>query len=66
MKAKKFLEIVKKSCTDENCELGKCPMSCKLKNHSSCLMMAAEAVPCDWDIDAIMDAVKKYKRGKKR
>lgn len=60
MKAKKFLKIIKKNCTDENCTAGKCPMAYQKigEAHSSCLMMAAESVPCDWDIDAMIKAVK--------
>lgn len=60
MKAKKFLRIIRKMCTDENCVAGKCPMAYQKEGegHSSCLMMAAEAVPCDWDIEAMIKAVK--------
>lgn len=63
MKAKKFLKIIKKVCVDNNCAVGKCPMAYARKGekYSSCLMMAAESVPCDWDIDAIITAVKRYK-----
>lgn len=62
MKAKKFLKIIKKVCTDDNCVVGKCPMAYARKGekYSSCLMMA-ESVPCDWNIDAIITAVKRCK-----
>lgn len=63
MKAKKFLKIIKKVCTEDNCVVGKCPMAYAKKGekYSSCLMMAAKSVPCDWDIDAIITAVKRCK-----
>ena len=64
MKAKKLLKIIKKVCVDNNCAVGKCPMAyvIKGKKYSSCLMMAAESVPCDWDIDAIVTAAKVYQK----
>lgn len=62
MKAKKFLKIIKKVCANENCAVGKCPMAHVKKGakYGSYLMMAAEAVPCEWDIDAMVAAAKRY------
>lgn len=64
MKVKKFLKIIKKVCVDNNCAVGKCPMAYARKGekYSSCLMMAAESVPCDWDIDAMVTAAKVYQK----
>lgn len=50
MKAKKFLKTVKRMCTDENCEYGKCPMAVKEENYTSCLMIASENIPDGWKI----------------
>lgn len=64
MKAKKLLKIIKKVCVDNNCAVGKCPMAYARKGekYGSCLMMAAESVPRDWDIDAIVTAAKVYQK----
>lgn len=64
MKAKKFLKIVQKACNDDNCFVGKCPMAYvgKGEKRTYCLMMAAESLPCDWDIDAIVTAAKVYQK----
>lgn len=59
MKAKKFLKIVKRMCTDENCEYGKCPMAVEKENYTSCLMIASENIPDGWKIKKILKAVKK-------
>lgn len=62
MKAKKFLKIVKRMCSDANCEYGKCPMAVKKENYSSCLMIASEDTPDDWKIKKILKAVKKARK----
>lgn len=62
MKAKKFLKIVKRMCSDANYEYGKCPMAVKKENYSSCLMIASENIPDGWKIKKILKAVKKARK----
>ena len=59
MKAKKFLKIVKRSCTEENCDKETCPVFDK---KHGCLMMAGEAIPDEWNIKKILKRVKKARK----
>lgn len=59
MKAKKFLKIAKNSCTEENCESGKCPFRDKKQG---CLMLGGDNIPEDWNIKKILKHVKKARK----
>lgn len=63
MKAKKFLNIIKKYCCGENCAVGKCPMAARSENQNICYV---DVLPENWDIEAMLKAVEKVegKRGK--
>ena len=62
MKAKKFLKLIKAHCKEENCGLGKCPMAVQRKGYIGC-SVSVDEVPEDWDIEAMVKAVKKWKGG---
>ena len=59
MKAKKFLKIVKHSCTEKNCESGKCPFRDKKQG---CLMIGSDNIPEYWNIKKILKRVKKARK----
>lgn len=52
MKAKKFLKIIQRECTDENCDNKTCPF------YAAGLCVATE-LPADWKIKKILKAAKK-------
>ena len=63
MKVKKFLKLIKAHCKEENCGIGKCPMAVQRKGYVGCYM-GVDEVPENWDIEAMVKAVKKVKGGK--
>lgn len=59
MKAKKFLKIVKRFCTNANCESGKCPF---IDKDNGCLMLGGDNIPECWNIKKILKHAKKARK----
>lgn len=69
MKVKKFLKLIQKICKEENCKVGKCPLTikhvCKNGTIVADCVMAIENVD-EWDVDDICKRVKEFKNQVKK